>query len=336
MAAIKPILKRIVIQITLIISLVTALVFYMILMPKTSFQGTAPPLQEQEIELQTRLKAHVEFLAQDTNGRNHYLNNSLIPYRDYIIEQFRSYGYRVALHSYPANDITYTNIEVEHLGQQQRQEIIVIGAHYDSVLGVPGANDNASGVAAVLELARLFKDRPLSRTVRFVAFVNEEAPFFQTEAMGSLVYARRCAEKQDTIVGMISLETIGYFVDQPGSQHYPVALLKYLYPSEGNFIAFVSNLTSRSLLRNAIGLFRTQATIPSEGIAAPESIPGIGWSDHWAFWQSDYPAIMVTDTALYRYPHYHRAEDTADKINYEQMTRVVVGMQAVIRGLANS
>jgi Iap family predicted aminopeptidase len=209
---------------------------------------------------------------------------------------------------------------------------MVIGAHYDSPTDSPGANDNASGVAALLELARQFKTARPVRTVRFVAFVNEEPPFFQTDLMGSRVYAANARKRGEKIVAMLALETIGYYSDQAGSQHYPPPF-NLFYPDTGNFIAFVGNIASRSLVHSSIKIFRESTRFPSEGLAAPGFIPGIGWSDQWAFWQEGYPGIMITDTAPFRYPQYHQREDTPDKLEYEQMARVVAGIGRVVEEL---
>jgi hypothetical protein len=334
------------------IILVAGFWFYMIRMPNVSFHGLTPPLTEVETKLLNNLKSHVTFLAHDWRGRNYYLDNSLAPFKDYIINQFHSYGYQVALQEYqPYREIyahigeqllsqyqnldeTYANIEVEITGTHKPEEIIIIGAHYDTVPGSPGANDNASGVAAILEIARLLHGQSLSRTVRLVSFVNEEPPFFQSKAMGSYVYAKRCAEKGENIVGMMALETIGYFSDEPNSQKYPPPF-SFFYPNQANFIGFVGNLSSRQLVKTSIDIFRQHATIPSEGAAIPAFIPGVDWSDHWAFWQQNYPGLMITDTAPYRYPYYHESEDTPDKIDYDKMTQVVSGIQKVVEGLAN-
>jgi Zn-dependent M28 family amino/carboxypeptidase len=201
------------------------------------------------------------------------------------------------------------------------------------VLGAPGANDNGSGVAAMLALARRFAGKPAQHTLRFVAFVNEEPPYFLTGQMGSFVYAGRCKAHGDRISAMISLETIGYFSDAPHSQTYPAPGLGVFYPSIGNFIGFVSNVPSRHLLRRAIALFRKHANIPSEGAALPAFIPGVSWSDQWSFWQHGYPGIMITDTAPFRYPHYHSATDTPDKLDYDRFALVVSGMEKVIEEL---
>jgi len=211
---------------------------------------------------------------------------------------------------------------------------VVVGAHYDSVYGCPGADDNGSGDAALLALARRSAVKPVGQTLRFIAFVNEEPPFFQREDMGSFIYAGRCTKRGDKISAMISLETIGYFSDAPHSQSYPAPGLGVFYPSIGNFIGFVGNTHSRALLRRAISTFREQKKLPSEGAALPSFIPGVGWSDQWAFWQHGYPGIMITDTAPFRYPHYHEPTDTPDKLDYDRFTLVVSGMEAVVAELA--
>ena len=190
-------------------------------------------------------------------------------------------------------------------------------------------------VAAVLALARRFAGTQNYRTLRFVAFVNEEPLYFQSTEMGSYVYAQRCRERGDQISAMISLETIGYFSGLPHSQRYPAPGFGLLYPRTGNFIGFVSNIGSRSLLRAALGEFRRHAQVPSEGAALPAGVPGVGWSDQWAFWQHGYPGIMVTDTAPFRYPHYHRPSDTPDKLDYDSMTRVVTALEKMIRQQVN-
>ena len=166
-------------------------------------------------------------------------------------------------------------------------------------------------------------------------FVNEEPPHFQTESMGSLVYARELRQSGIPVSAMISLETIGYYFDASGSQKYPALLLSLFYPDRGNFIGFVGNSESRDLVRRAIRSFRASAQFPSEAVAAPASLPGVGWSDQWSFWQQGYPAIMITDTAAFRYPYYHTPLDTIDKIDFEKMARVVDGVRSVVVSLAD-
>jgi len=223
------------------------------------------------------------------------------------------------------------NVILELPGASPR--VVVVGAHYDSAPGTPGANDNASGVAAGLVLAQRLAGRRFVHTLRFVFFANEEPPYFQNPGMGSLAHARASAQRQDALVAMLALESLGYYSDTPGSQRYP-ALVSALYPDRGNFIAFVGNLSSRRLTRRAIGTFRRFASVPSEGGALPAWIPGVGWSDHWSFWQQGYPALMVTDTAVYRDPYYHDPGDRPGHLDYAVFSRVVLGLEQVIAELA--
>jgi hypothetical protein len=299
------------------------------------------PLSPDEVVLREELRANVQKLAGEIGERNMWHYPQLNAAADFIEESFSRAALRTRRDSYEMRGQLCHNIEAEIPGN--RPEIIVIGAHYDSVFGSPGANDNGSGVAAVLALAQRFAARETERspprrtpnkTLRFVAFVNEEPPYFLSGEMGSLVYARRCKQRGDKISAMISLETIGYFSDAPHSQTYPAPGLGVFYPRIGNFIGFVSNVQSRSLLRRVIALFRKHAKIPSEGAALPAFVPGVSWSDQWSFWQQGYPAIMVTDTAPFRYPYYHSSNDTPDKLDYDRFALVVSGMEKVIEQLA--
>lgn len=208
-------------------------------------------------------------------------------------------------------------------------EIVVIGAHYDTVYDCPGADDNSSGAAALLELARLLRSAHPARTLRFVAFVNEEPPWFQTDDMGSLVYAQQARKLNENIVAAVSLETIGMYSDAEGSQQYPAGFGLF-YPSKGNFITFIGNVSSRRLVREAIGAFRETTKFPSEGAAVPAALPGVSWSDQWSFWNQGYPGIMVTDTAPFRNENYHRPGDKPETLDYERMARVVRGLEKVV------
>ena len=321
-------------RIAAVLVVIFALVwFFGIRMPGHNVSSAAA-LSENELVLRAELKADVQALAGDIGERNMSHYPQLLAAADFIESSLARSGLSPRRDSYELRGRACHNIEVEIRGTAP--EILVVGAHYDSVLGSPGANDNASGVAALLALARRFAGKPCAQSLRFVAFVNEEPPYFQTEEMGSFVYAKRCKERGDRISGMISLETIAYFSDAPGSQKYPSAGLGFFYPSKGNFIGFASDTRSRSLLRAAVSAFRKTAKLPCEGASLPAIIPGIGWSDHWAFWQCGYPAIMITDTAPFRYPHYHERTDTPDKLDYDRFALVVSGMQQVIATLASS
>ncbi len=309
---------------------------YMIPMPGTSFSGPLRPLTAEEQESRSRLETHVRALAEEIGERNDGAEETfgaLERAASYIESEFASLEYEVAMQDYEIEGRTLRNVEVELVGERSPEEIIVVGGHYDSVEGAPGADDNASGTAAVLELARMFRGERFARTIRFVAFSTEEPPHFDSPRMGSRQYAARAAQRGERVLAMISLETIGYFADDRGTQRYPPPF-NLFYPDRGNFIGFVGNLASRSLVRRAIAVFRSVAAVPSEGVASPSWIPGVNWSDHASFWVHGYRAIMITDTAPFRNPHYHTSEDTPDKLDFDRMARVVAGVAHVIRDLA--
>jgi hypothetical protein len=312
-----------------LIGLITLGGCFMMSMPGKSHTGSLPLLTVEEHHLAERLKADVTMLAGTIGERNTSRYAQLQQSAAYITGHLRGMGYAIRQEPYMADGKQVMNIEAELKGARQPDEIVVIGAHYDSPPDSPGANDNASGVATLLEMARRFKDAKPGRTLRFVAFVNEEPPFFRTGLMGSRVYAAGAKKRGEKITAMLALETIGYYSDAPKSQQYPPPF-NLLYPDTGNFIGFVGNLKSRSLVRTSIKTFRETTPFPSEGLAAPAFITGVGWSDQWSFWQEGYPGIMVTDTAPFRYPHYHEASDTPDRLDYERMARVVDGLGRVV------
>ncbi len=304
----------------------------MIPMPGRSFSGPLLPLSGEQSATSDKLKQHLHCLAEVIGERNLWRYSALGDAAEHIFDTLGSYGYAPLKQEFSVGGKTVNNIEALLPGAGQNSTV-VIGAHYDTVRGSPGANDNASGVAALLELARLLKGFRPRREIRFVAFVNEEQPFFASEAMGSWRYAKRCASRGETVSGMLSLETIGYYSDQPGSQHYPFPFGLF-YPTRGNFISFVGNLRSGMLVRKVVESFRRNADFPSEAVAVPGWMTGIGWSDHWAFWKAGYSALMVTDTAFFRYAEYHTNADTQEVVDVERTARVVHGLAAVIRDLA--
>ena len=299
-------------------------------MPGTSYRGELPPADEALASLADELRRDIQQLAVDIGERNvRNRPRQLAHAADYVETQFSEVGYETKRQEYEVSNVKCHNLEAEVLGTTRPEEILIVGAHYDTVVGTAGANDNTSGVAATLALARRFAHRKPDRTLRFVAFVNEEKPYAHTEQMGSRVYARRCRERGEQVVGMLSLETIGYYDDAPGSQKYPPPLGLF-YPSEGNFIGFIGNLASRRLVRQVVAAFRQNEPFPSEGAALPELVPRIGDSDHASFWHEGYPAVMVTDTANFRYPYYHTPEDTIDKVDFDRLARVVRGLEKVV------
>jgi hypothetical protein len=308
--------------------------FSMIQMPGESYRGELLPLTQKEVALRDALQRDIEKLGSEIGERNFLHYKELMAAADFLDDSFAQAGYKVQRQGYTVDNQTYYNLEVEIPGTQRADEIVIIGGHYDSVSGSPGANDNGTGAAATLELARLFAGKKPKRTLRFVEFVNEEPPFFFSEGMGSLVYASRCKQRSENVVAMLSLETIGYYSDKIGSQRYPLPELSSIYPLQGNFISFIGNVTSGALVKDVIASFRRHTKFPSEGTALPNEITGVSWSDQWSFWQQGYPGIMVTDTAPFRYPYYHTSNDTPDKVNYESLARVVAGLEYAIADLS--
>lgn len=333
--------------------------FSMILMPGRSHRGPLPPTTDAQRTLADGLRTHVEILSDATGGVGRVGNRSTFyPKRFaeayvYLDDQLAAMGYDhrneypvqrgspvpsieviVPARAAAASITAVNNSGGPSSSSNPKPRIIVIGAHYDAFQGTPGADDNASGVAATLHLARIFQDDPQPAELRFLFFVNEEPPAFWTADMGSWVYAKACRANNDDIAAMISIESIGYYSDVPGSQRYPQPM-SALYPDTGNFIGIIGNWSSRSLTRRAVRSFRTSTPFPSEGAALPSLLPGVGWSDHWSFWQEGYHAIMFTDTATFRNPYYHTPNDKADTLDYDRMARVVEGIEAVIRDLAS-
>jgi hypothetical protein len=298
-------------------------------MPGRSHEGPLPPFTPEEFRLGLELKADVLMLAEKIGERNVHKPEAYRAAEDYIASELESAGYQVRRQRYDVEGVSCANLDAELPGASTPGEIVLVGAHYDSLLGTVGANDNASGVAATMALARRFARRPRARTIRFAFFANEEPPYYWTEQMGSLVYAKACKERGENIIAMLTPETIGYYSDEAGSQQYPLPAAALGYPRAGNFIMFVGMYESRRMVQRAVGVFRERCPFPSEGAAVSIVVPWVGASDHWSFWKQGYPAVMLTDTAPLRYPHYHRTTDTPDKIDYEKTARVVLGMAAI-------
>jgi len=279
------------------------------------------------------LQRHVHRLAVEIGERHIYLPAKLQQTGDYIRQTWEEQGYDVTPYAYIVKGVESINYEITVPGEREPQDIILIGAHYDSVPGCPAANDNGSGIAALLELSRCMRHCRPEATVRFVAFVNEEPPFFYWGNMGSMVYARMAKQRGDKIRFMVSLETIGFYSELPHSQRYP-PIIKHFYPDTGNFIAFVSNLRSRSVMRQAVKVYKAVSDFPIENLATLAAVPGVSWSDHLSFWRQGYKAFMVTDTAFYRYPYYHTPMDTYEKLNYSRFTHMCTGLLNMLMRLS--
>jgi Zn-dependent M28 family amino/carboxypeptidase len=301
-------------------------------MPGVSYKGPSEPASPLEKTTEANLAKHIKILAGDIGQRNRL--SSLKKARDYIADTMSGYGYKIERQDYSVGETTFANLQAELPGRTDPSEIILVGAHYDSVCGSPGANDNGSGVATVLELARQNAGKLNARTIRFVFFGSEEPPFFSSSDMGSYHCAERCFQRKENIKGLLVMETLGYYTDKPGTQTYPCKFVPG-YPTTGNFICFVGNMDSRPLIEKCVAIFRKTCNFPSEGVAAPNWVNGVDWSDQYWFWKRNYPALMITDTALYRYPYYHSLQDTPDKINYPCFARVVAGLSNVLHGIAS-
>lgn len=305
-------------------------------MPGSSHRGELPPATAEQQALAQQLRQHVAVIAAQEHNAHHPV--ALEAVATYLESELTSYGYQVRREEFKARGVVVRNLEVTLPSRSAPgQRLVVVGAHYDSAHETPGANDNATGTAAVLALAKSLKHlgATAQADVMFVLYTHEEPPFFKTPQMGSQVHAQALRARGAPVVAMLSLETMGYFSSAAGSQKYPWPLNQF-YPTQGDFIAFVATTPDLGLARQVVRSFRSHAAFPSEGIAAPRFIPGVDYSDHAAYIDAGYPALMVTDTAPYRYPHYHTREDTPDKVDYDRLARVVQGLEGVVRDLAQS
>lgn len=280
------------------------------------------------------LRQHVQVLAGRIGERTAKYPVRLSAAADYITSTLHAYGLRTQYMPYQVDGKTVGNIEATIPGRSRADEIVVVGAHYDSPPGSPGANDNASGIAVLLELARALVASTPARTLRFVAFVNEEPPFFKTEQMGSLVYAKQCRKRNEIIVGMIALETMGYYTERQGSQRYPNPIVAMAFPSTGNFVAMIGNRSSDALVKQVEASFKAGVTFRSRSAVLPDLLQGVSYSDHWSFWKMKYPGMMVTDTANFRYDHYHEPTDTQEKVQYDKLALVGTGLVRAVQDLA--
>jgi Zn-dependent M28 family amino/carboxypeptidase len=275
----------------------------------------------------TALERHVRRLSETLHPRSYEHAANLDAAADYVLGEFEALGAVTEVQTFEVDGRAYRNIIVRF--GPESGPLLVIGAHYDSCGDTPGADDNASGVAGLIELARALDAQPPAQPVELVAYTLEEPPYFRTEHMGSFQHARSLARQKREVRLMLSLEMIGYFRDTPKSQRYPMAALQALYPSEGNFIALVGAYRDFGLMRRAKGLFKGASDLPATSINAPSLVQGVDFSDHASYWRFKMPAIMVTDTAFLRNPNYHEVSDTADTLDYARMAKVVRGVYAV-------
>lgn len=276
-----------------------------------------------------KLRTHVEKLSSEFYPRNQANLINLNKSADYIKSEFEKSGGKVSEQNYRVEGREFKNIIVTF--GEKTDERIVIGAHYDSCGETYGADDNASGVAGLIELANLLGKENLQMQIELVAYTLEEPPFFATTGMGSHVHAKSLKEENIKVRLMISMEMIGYFSDEPNSQEYPISFLKLLYPTKGNFISIVGNFTNTLTVRNVKSAMQSASDLTVYSSNVPTFIPGVDFSDHRNYWIFGYDAIMITDTAFYRNKNYHTTEDTAEKLDYLRMAKVVEGVYKFIR-----
>jgi len=332
----KAILKRLIAYPLALLVLLAIFWRVSIWMPGSSPSGPLPALTGAEDSTVARLRTHVDALVDTTTGAFHgrsFGTDALDSAAAYIERELASYGYTVTSQRYAAAGREVRNLEVTRSGTTFPDSIVVVGAHYDAVIGTPGADDNASGTAALLELARLAAGSAPARTLRFVAFTLEEPPYFWTDSMGSVRYARAARERGDAITAMLALESLGYYRTEPRSQRYP-PVLGWFYPSVGDFVAVVGDVRSRPLVHRVLRDLRSHTAFPSSGTATLAVFPGVGWSDHWSFWQEGYQAVMISGTATFRNPNYHEMSDVPSTLDYPRLARVVHGLHRTIAMLS--
>jgi Zn-dependent M28 family amino/carboxypeptidase len=307
---------------------------WMTVMPGRSWDQPVPALDPSQRDLSTRLQAHVHALAVEIGPRD--APEGLARAARYLETQWRAQGWEVRAHPVELGDARGHNLEIELLGSSQPSQVVLVGAHYDTHPGSPGADDNASGVAALIELGRLLRHQRPARTVRLVAFVYEEQPFAHTDAMGSRVYAKRARAKGEDIVLMLALDGLGRFDARPGTQRQASWVLEPAYPSRADFLAICGDTASRPAVREVTRAFRQHARVPTEGLAAPPWLAGTHRSDHRSFWLEGYPAVMLTDTAELRSEVYHTPQDLPETVDFTYLTHITEALAATLLDLADA
>jgi len=317
------------IMIEIIITVLVVVLSYFGWRPTRRYQ---PVLSQQQRESAQRLRDTVRYLADDIGIRNYSYYANLQRTADYITGSFEELGYEVEAIPYSIEDKVFNNIVANLRGRDSSKATVIIGAHYDSCFN-PGADDNASGIAVLLELARLLRDKDLESSIRFIAFVNEEPPFFRTEEMGSHIYVEALKDKADEIKAAIIFESVGYYSQEIFSQRY-LPFMGPFYPNRANFIGIVGNLKSRRLVGKLYSGFRSSSDFPVEKVSLPSFIPAVDFSDHRSFWEAGIPAVMITDTAFLRNSSYHSQNDLPYTLDYDMMTGMLYGIKDAILKIA--
>lgn len=300
--------------------------------PGTLYASSTDPLTAEQLSLREELRADVAHLSVEIGPRNTADSyRTIVAAERWLLERLEEAGVEGERDEVDLNGAKAANVVATFPGSELPNEILLLGAHYDTAIGSPGANDNASGVALLLATAKRLRDAPLGRTVRIVFFVNEENPFSGGVQMGSRVHADRCRERGDDLVGMISVDSIGYYSSEPGSQKTPTSSG---LPSTGNFALFVSNMDSKPLLDRVVEVFQSESRFPSLGVATDSK--DAARSDHAPFWWRGYAALSLSDTSEGRDPHYHQPGDIADNLDYDELARLADGFVRTARALADA
>lgn len=304
-------------------------------MVKCEGEWYGKPLEKQKSidlrEIKRNLESDIAYiqglgLRNSVNDTNY---KQLRKCEEWIIQKWESMGYEVKRDIFSLEGREYSNLVIELKGQTAPADIVIVSAQYDTLPDSPGANNNGSGMAILFELSRLLKNHIPDRTLRLIQFVNEEDPFFGTDKMGSYKYAKRSYELKENIIVMLSLDAMGYYTDESGSQRLPFPFSMF-YPDRGNFLAFIGNLPSRAYVKKVTASFKKGSSFPIEAGVAPEWVDGVTWSDHSSFWKFGYLGMQITDAGGFRSPYHTTKEDTMEKLDFDVMSRIVVGMYTAI------
>jgi hypothetical protein len=328
-------MKKMIWSILIIVILLAAFLIYSVLKIRSSASVSASGPNSPHVGDVHQLYTHVEHLSVTIGSRSVFEYDKIEDTKRYIVSCLKTFGYIPTLQNYDYEGKTFSNIIVSIPGVKYPDETVIIGAHYDTVYGTPGADDNASAVAVLLEVCRALKSISPGRTLKLIFFFLEEPPVFRTEHMGSYVYAKEAKARNENIKAMICLEMVGYYSDKKDGQTFPLPLMSMMFSTTPNFIAVVGNLKSRNLVDKVKNSLLKVSPIPVETLTSVSFVPGVDLSDHRSFWEMGYPAVMITDTAFYRNPNYHTENDTIDTLDFNTMADLLKGLLQAAKDLTD-
>ena len=322
-------------MIWLIVIPILIILYFLFSLVKVRYKGSRKDKNFEKVRVVEpgTLYYHIHHLSDTIGARSIFQPEKLQQTEKYIISFLENLDFDPVRQPYTYKGEEVANIIVTIPGKKYADEVIIIGAHYDTVANTPGADDNGSGVALLLELCRALRTYQPARTLKFIFFTLEEPPAFRTVNMGSMVYARNARKEQEKIKGMICLEMVGFYDETRGTQTYPLPFMNLIYPRTGNFIGLVSNFKSKPLLQQVKKSLTESCDLPVESLTTVNWVPGVDLSDHSSFWKMGFPAIMITDTSFYRNPHYHRPTDTVITLNFTNMTKLLSGLMQAAKDL---